>query len=85
MNEVKVPFLLCIPVKVSSGWLGRGDAIEKLAQYQKEHYGTNLDLKLRAEPGNIPLPEISTEELSNTEIDHIMRQAPSRRRDNDGD
>ena len=78
-TEIKVPFLLCIPVDK------RGTAIEKLDEYQEKHYKTHLDINLRAQFPEIPLPEIPTEEISAAEIEHMMRQPPSRRHDKDDD
>ncbi len=65
-KEIKVPFLLLIPVEK------RGTAIEKLGEYQQKHYGTVLDIDLRAQFPEIPIPEIPTEELGEQEIVNVM-------------
>jgi len=75
-NVDKVPFLLCIPASK------RGNIIKKLSRYQKKHYHTELDLNL-----HVPeiRPEIPVHEDREGELERMMKQAPSRRFDNDND
>ena len=75
-NVDKVPFLLCIPP------VKRGNAIEKLSRYQKKHYHTGLDLNLQRPETK---PEIPVHEDREGELERMMKQAPSRRHDNDND
>ena len=70
-SEIKVPFLLCIPVEK------RGNVIEKLGEYQQQTYNQGLDLNLRAQFPEIPLPEIPTEEMTEQEIENEISKAPS--------
>ena len=78
-NVDKVPFLLCIPARK------RGNVIEKLSRYQKKHYHTELDLDLKTKLPEPPKPEIPVHEDREGELERMMRQAPSRRYDDDND
>ena len=75
-NVDKVPFLLCIPPSK------RDRIIKKLFRYQKKHYHTVLDLNLQRPEIR---PEIPVHEDREGELERMMRQAPSRRYDNDND
>ena len=60
-NVVKgIPFLLCIPVD------RRGNAIEKLAKYQRRKYDLALDWKPRVALPEIPVPEAPVNPPQNT-------------------
>jgi hypothetical protein len=71
-----VPFLLCIPTD------RRGNAIEKLAKYQKRKYDLALDWKDRVDLPEIPVPEIATPLPVNVdererELENMMAKPPS--------
>lgn len=71
-EEIKVPFLLCIPLEK------RGNIIEALGEYQKKHHGLNLDVDLRTQFPELPLPQIPVRpDMTEEELGKFISQPPS--------
>jgi hypothetical protein len=71
MRDCEVPFLLCIPVEK------RGNAVEALGEYQRKHYGTAIDVDLRARLPELPAPEIPVgTDMTPEELGEFMARPP---------